>query len=105
MSAGNDIANIRFVGQNIRPDDVTMISAGHNISFQTRQGDANSKDGIIVGGPGLTFVKAGNSIDLGSSLGIQAIGSSDNTKLESGENNLIVAVGINNLPKGGGGFA
>ncbi|MBU2481980.1 MAG: filamentous hemagglutinin family protein [Proteobacteria bacterium] len=96
VSAGRDIFDLDYTGQNIHADDVTRIFAGNDIIYKTQKGALNTKS-IVVGGPGLTIVQAGNSIDLGTSDGIQSIGNAFNGSLETGENNLMVLAGMTEL--------
>ncbi|BBO85843.1 hypothetical protein DSCO28_64090 [Desulfosarcina ovata subsp. sediminis] len=73
LTAGGDIANIYYYAQNINLDDITVIAAGNDIYFTTGLVTVNNS-GIEIGGPGDIVVSAGNSIDLGSSEGIRAVG-------------------------------
>nr|NJM02622.1 hypothetical protein [Desulfobacula sp.] len=93
IQAGRDIVDISLVGQNLRAGDTTIIDAGRNILFQAEKIATSIERGIILSGPGLTLVHAGDSIDLGSSLGIQSLGQSSNPALDAGKNDLIVLAG------------
>lgn len=83
ISAGTDIVDLYFQGQNVRDDDVTRITAGRDIIGSTLVGTNPVTNGrsivqgnsIIVGGSGALFVEAGR--DLGpflTSTGIEAGG-------------------------------
>jgi filamentous hemagglutinin len=70
ISAGRDIVNLDFVGQNLSPTDTTVLSAGRDIVEQPNQTDI----GISVGGPGALDLFAGRNIDLGESQGVATTG-------------------------------
>src|SRR5262249_41481829 len=55
ISAGRDIVNLSFVGQNLSRGDTTVISAGRDIIQQPSQTDI----AISVGGPGALDLLAG----------------------------------------------
>ena len=93
ITAGCDIRDIYYVGQNINSEDVTTIKAGGNIFFSTAASDYQT--GIEYGGPGFLFVQAGNSIDLGTTKGIQSVGNFYNSALGSKGCSLIVISGSN----------
>ncbi len=101
VTAGGDILNITYQGQNIGSSDVSMIAATGNITMRyslasqvTTTVDLQPHDGLIQGGPGAFLVQAGGSIDLGTMAdGIQAIGNGANTALGTGSSNLVVVSG------------
>jgi hypothetical protein len=102
VTAGNDIQDITYEGQNIDGNDVSLIRAGGNITAQyvkasTRSsttGDLQPHDGLIQGGPGVFMVQAGGSIDLGSLKdGIQAVGNGNNIELTSEKSSLVILSG------------
>ena len=100
VTAGRDIVDVTYEGQNISPDDVSMIRAGRNVSMQylkASQASTNSNEqiGLIQGGPGTFLVQAAGSIDLGSSLpdGIQEIGNGNNPAVGTGKSSLIILSG------------
>ena len=95
IRAGQDIANINYTGQNLRETDKTTFFAGRDIYFQSNKAQQNPI-GILMGGPGLTLVQAGNNIDLGTSEGIQSTGSTTNPYLPKGDNDLMVIAGVQN---------
>ncbi|MFP4474805.1 MAG: filamentous hemagglutinin family protein [Desulfatibacillaceae bacterium] len=73
VTAQGDIEDLRYVGQNIAPNDVTLIRAGGDMSFSSTPG-RNLDTGTELGGPGLFVVQAGGSMDLGTSKGIETHG-------------------------------
>jgi filamentous hemagglutinin family protein len=85
ISAGQDIDDLNFTGQNQRASDVTRIEAGRNLT--ARQG------GIVLGGPGTLEVVAGRQVDLGASRGIVTIGNEANATLPSGGASVRLAAG------------
>ncbi len=93
LTAGRDIANIKYIGQNIHETDSTVFYAGRDIYFNNTRVSEGNEPGILVGGPGLILVQAGNNINLGASGGIQATGSVTNSTLPGGSNDLMVIAG------------
>ncbi len=113
VTAGGDIINMTYEGQNISAQDVSAIAAGGNIQmlyvYQTTNALGQlqgSKTGFVEGGPGVFWVQAGGSIDLGSSNnitddtgalqsygGIQAIGNANNSLLDTEKSTLVVVSG------------
>ncbi|MGD0842799.1 MAG: filamentous hemagglutinin family protein [Geobacteraceae bacterium] len=100
ISAGLDISELHYMGQNINPTDVTSISAGRDIlySYVAQVGvylaSINPADtGIRLNGPGVLLVQAGRNIDLGSSAGIQSLGNEVNPSLGSEGSDILVAAG------------
>lgn len=83
--AGRDIKNLTLKGQNLAADDITRVQAGRNILYDTIiNNDGNILSNIRkleLGGPGQLQVLAGESINLGSSNGIQTIGNLFNRTL------------------------
>ncbi|MBV9992137.1 MAG: filamentous hemagglutinin family protein [Alphaproteobacteria bacterium] len=77
LSAGRDIVNMMFFGQNVNPDDITRIVAGRDITATTKLvepvigldqnnqpifGDPEAAvqgNTFVVGGPGSFFLEAG----------------------------------------------
>ncbi|MGC1456599.1 MAG: filamentous hemagglutinin family protein [Nitrospirota bacterium] len=96
VTAGRDIVDITYEGQNITSNDVAMIRAGRDISIQyVKASSQNSaQGGLIQGGPGVFLVQAAGSIDLGSlSDGIQEIGNGNNPALGAEKSSLVVLSG------------
>ncbi|MGO9018926.1 MAG: filamentous haemagglutinin family protein [Syntrophobacteraceae bacterium] len=83
ISAGRDILNIYYQGQNVAPSDVTTVTAGRNITFASTPEGNIADSGIQIIGPGYLVVQAGGSLDLGTTSGIQSLGDSYNPGLAS----------------------
>ncbi|MGD2064357.1 MAG: hypothetical protein PVF51_12340, partial [Nitrospirota bacterium] len=66
IQAGRDIVDIYYDGQNVQPEDVSLIQAQRDLIFGA-SGDFGNDTGIQHGGPGFLLVQAGESIDLGVS--------------------------------------
>jgi filamentous hemagglutinin len=89
ISAGRDILNLVYSGQNIAATDTTLITAGRDIIYSTP-----GRVGITVGGEGSLDIFAGRNIDLGVSPGITTTGNLENANLPSASGaDLTVAVG------------
>jgi hypothetical protein len=93
IQADRDIHDIYYFGQNVHLDDVSFIRAGRDILFSSFGGDI-IETGIVHGGPGALMVQAGNNIDLGTTSGIQTVGSGFNAALDSKGSDLILLAGI-----------
>jgi filamentous hemagglutinin family protein len=94
ITAGRDIRDIYYSGQNTRGSDLSIISAERDILFASSITKA-FQSGILHGGPGTLLVRAGNSIDLGTTDGIQLIGNQFNPYLGRDANDLVLLSGIN----------
>ncbi|MDI4236717.1 filamentous hemagglutinin family protein [Bradyrhizobium sp. Arg237L] len=92
IRAGHDIKNVLFLGQNLKPDDVTIVEAGHNIVFGSYKYNGNMGNSIQIAGPGELVVLAGNSIDLSISDGIYSIGNQKNVYLPDGQGATITVM-------------
>ena len=101
ITAGRDIIDLYYVGQNISADDVTSIQAGRNLRFSSSVG-IPLDTGIQHGGPGWLAVRAGGAIDLGTSKGIQAVGNSANAALSSIGSSVLVSSGLMSSPSTSG---
>ncbi len=105
ISAGRDIVQLDFIGQNTGAADVTSITAGRDLLFAITPlsliGDGSDPrdqlsgrwPGIIHGGPGVLLVQAGQGLDLGNARGIKAVGTSLNSSLTGGESTLMILTG------------
>jgi hypothetical protein len=93
MTAGGDIADIYYHAQNVSPADTTLIYAANDIRFSSSL-DTRIKAGIEIGGPGSIVVAAGNEIDLGTTKGIQSVGSLYNSNLSLAQMQLAVYAGL-----------
>jgi len=81
ISAGRDIVNIYYLGQNLTSNDLTRIKAGGNITLNSAPGNISAESGIQISGPGQLIVQAGENINLGATNGIQSLGDSSNPGL------------------------
>lgn len=99
ISAAGDITDLRYLGQNIKQNDLTSIMAGGSIVLNTAGLNADSSGvfsdtGFQHGGPGYFIVKAGSDIDLGGTRGIQAYGNHRNAGLSDTGSDLFVLAGV-----------
>ncbi len=85
FSAGRDIQNLSFAGQNLSGSDITKVSAGRDITFDAivdENGNVQANDKQFeLAGAGELQVQAGRNISLGGSAGINTIGNTKNTVL------------------------
>lgn len=124
--AGRDISDIAFYLQNVRGDDISMVSAGRNILAHNAGSilrvAANSAGNIPlaargplagdiqIGGPGSLQVLAGKKLDLGTGAdngngtgtGITSIGNARNPYLPFGGASIFVGAGLGTAPGLGG---
>jgi len=84
--AGRDLLNIRYIGQHLRADNQSILSAGRDFlqpevigQYNPSPSRPNVYNGITQAGPGSLLIQAGNNLDLADSSGIRSIGSSANT--------------------------
>ncbi len=82
ITAGRDIRNLTLDIQHVATSDVTTLSAGRDVLFDTARGPTglftSNTSGISVGGPGQLLVMAGRNIDLGNAFGITSLGNLEN---------------------------
>jgi filamentous hemagglutinin len=99
VSAGRDIADLTYAGQNLNPLDLTVLSAGRDfIDSLSRVSDV-----VQVGGPGAVDVVAGRNVDLGLSAGITTIGNLKNPNLATAQGaDLTVVAGLTQAADFGG---
>ncbi len=95
VTAGGDIRDIYYFGQNVSPTDETKIMAAGNIEFSYILGGSTNNTGIQLAGPGSLEVQAGGSIDLGTSGGIRTVGNAYNPALGSDGSSITVISGYN----------
>jgi len=93
ITAGRNITDFYYQGQNINPDDVSAIRAGGDITFSYLL--TSSQTGLVQGGPGTLLVAASGEIDLGSSGGIRSVGDQYNTILGPQGSRLVIVSGYN----------
>jgi len=87
--AGRDIVGLQFAGQNLNPEDMTLISAGRDISYPD---NLNAALSLLLAGPGQLTMIAGRDINLGVSAGVTTIGNIANGNLpESGADVTMLA--------------
>jgi hypothetical protein len=77
IQAGRDIVNLAMGGQNLNPGDMTLISAGRDITWSSTQ----DVGGVQIGGPGSLVMLADRNVDLGISSGVSTVGDLDNPNL------------------------
>jgi filamentous hemagglutinin family protein len=100
VTAGGNILNVTYEGQNNNADDVSKIRAVGDILmdyFRTTNDSIEAQDaleGLVQSGPGVFIVQAGGSIDLGTLKdGIQTIGNGRYPQLGLGKSTLVVSSG------------
>ena len=99
VSAGRDIADLTYAGQNLNPLDLTVLSAGRDFIDSLSKGS----DVVQVGGPGAVDVVAGRNIDLGFSDGIATIGNLKNPNLAMAQGaDLTIVAGLTQAADFGG---
>jgi filamentous hemagglutinin len=99
ISAGRDIIDLTYAGQNLNALDLTLLSAGRDFI------DSLSKvtDVVQLGGPGALDVVAGRNVDLGLSEGITTIGNLKNPNLPTAQGaDLTVVAGLTQAADFGG---
>ena len=95
VAENGDIVDLFYYGQNINSGDVSEIAARKGNIIFTALSDPNST-GFVQGGPGVLFVQAGGSINMGNaSEGIQTVGNYLNPILGSKGSDLIILSGYN----------
>jgi len=96
MIAGRDIVDQILTAQNLRPTDMTLVSAGRDFRY-TVTAPQNSE--MQVGGPGRFDVIAGRNVDLGFSLGVTTVGGLVNPTIPtSGGADLTIIAGLAQAP-------
>jgi filamentous hemagglutinin family protein len=81
LTAGRDIYNLNFSGQNANPNDATIISAGRDLTYVTDAAAVNNS--ISVGGGGSLEILAGRNIDFGFAAGVTTTGRLVNANLST----------------------
>jgi filamentous hemagglutinin family protein len=92
ITAGRDIGDIYYFGQNVAEGDVSLIRAGRDIVFSSVPG-GSFQTGMEHAGPGYLMVQAGNRIDLGTTRGITTTGNANNPALGTQGSTLMVIAG------------
>jgi filamentous hemagglutinin len=101
ISAGRDILSMNLSGQNLNPNDATLISAGRNISYTPQ----DVSQIISVTGPGQLDLIAGGNIDLSATSGVTTYGNILNPDLASSTGAAINVIAGLGAPIGVGGAA
>jgi filamentous hemagglutinin len=95
ISAGQDVSNLTYLGQNLSPSDLTIVSAGRDFVDGFDQTGAT----VSVGGPGHVDILAGRNVDLGFSQGLTTVGNLDNPNLSTNVgSSLTVLAGLGQSP-------
>ncbi|HEV2702235.1 MAG TPA: filamentous hemagglutinin N-terminal domain-containing protein, partial [Steroidobacteraceae bacterium] len=102
IEAGQDISNLMYHGENLAANDMTLISAGRDISyplFYGVSGIAVSGSSLIsVGGPGSLDLLAGRNINLGFDNGVITTGNTTNGNLAPGGASINMIMGLGQQP-------
>lgn len=98
ITAGRDINQLTYVGQQYHAGDVTVIEAGRNIIGKNTGSFSSSLGGvaglIALAGPGELQVTAGRQLDLGDAGGVRTIGNKYNTELSADSAKITLAAGM-----------
>jgi hypothetical protein len=90
--AGLDISNLEYTGQNLHPQDLTLISAGRDFNNATQ-------GAVSLGGPGSLDILAGRNIDLGFSQGVVTTGNLLNANLPTAQGaDITMITGLGTTP-------
>jgi filamentous hemagglutinin family protein len=95
--AGENISALSLRAQNITSADISLISAGGQISYASPR-DVNGilipeDQSILIEGPGSLLIEAGGNINLGTSGGVSTVGNLYNPDLASGGASVSVLTG------------
>ncbi len=97
ITAGRDINQLTYVGQQYHDGDVTVIEAGRNLLGKNNGSFSPSLGGgglIALAGPGELQVKAGRQLDLGDAGGVRTVGNKYNTELSADSARITLAAGM-----------
>jgi filamentous hemagglutinin family protein len=95
FTAGRDISNTSVFGQNLRPNDLTLVSAGRDITFPLNP----LRRDLSIGGPGQFDILAGRNVDLGFTSGVTTTGRLLNPGLSTEEGaDITVMAGLGRQP-------
>jgi len=101
VRAGRDVTDVSLTIQNTRDSDVSVVSAGRDVSNRTQlainEALALSNSGVVLNGPGRLEVSAGRDIAMGTSVGIVSRGNLDNAALPDLGGSVTLVAG---LPEG-----
>ena len=101
ISAGDDIVNVFYGGQNVAPSDISLIQAGGSIVMRSSALAEQVFTGFQHGGPGALAVQAGERIDLGTTDGITTVGNLLNFALGDDGSDLYILAGTSVTPETG----
>jgi filamentous hemagglutinin len=90
--AGRDIVNLNYAGQNTSAGDLTLISAGRDLTSS----GAGSNQGIQLSGPGSIDVLTGRNLNFGFGNGLVTLGNLVNANLptsQGADENVLVGYG------------
>ena len=90
--AGRDIVNLNYAGQNTSASDLTLISAGRDLTSS----GAGSNQGIQLSGPGSIDVLTGRNLNFGFGNGLVTLGNLVNANLPTSQGanaNVLVGYG------------
>lgn len=97
--AGEDVYNLSLTVQHVDPSDVSVVSAGRDVTWAVGRDSAGNivanTAGITVAGPGELEVTAGRNVDLQASAGITTDGNLRNPALPSTGASVSVLAGLN----------
>jgi filamentous hemagglutinin len=96
ITAGQDIRDIYYFGQNVAEGDVSLIRAGRDILFSSVAG-SSFQTGMEHAGPGYLMVQAGNNLDLGTTRGVTTTGNANNPSLGTQGSTIMVMAGYDKL--------
>jgi hypothetical protein len=93
VTAGTDIIDTTYFGENLHSTDQTVIMAGRDFSYSETYAGGN---GVSVGGPGQLELLAGRSVSLGLSAGgVVTTGNLLNSNLPTSQGaDLTIAAGL-----------
>lgn len=103
LVAGQDVRNTAVFGQNLSPNDVSLVQAGRDVVFSSqRNGNGaltgNNQVEFRIGGPGQLDIIAGRNVDLGTSVGVTSVGNTQNPALPSTGASILVMTGVGQTP-------
>ena len=96
--AGRDIVALGLRVQHASAGDVTVLSAGRDITYPIVRGrdgrvSSNTRE-IVVDGPGELLLRAGRDIDLGTSKGVVSDGNLRNPRLPANGASISMTAGL-----------
>jgi len=99
IEAGLDITNLLYYGENLSAQDLTLISAGGNITLATPSlANPVELNTVQLSGPGRLDMLAGGSINLGVTSGVLTLGNLQNGSLAPGGADVTMMAGLGQSP-------